>query len=46
MKYIIMDATIPLLFPVNEDGNYIVPPEYEFKQLENGINYLIKEIKL
>lgn len=41
MKLIIMEQTANLMFPKDNEGNLIVPEEFEVKQTITGINYLI-----
>ena len=44
MKVIIMEVTANLIFPKDGD-QLVIPPEFEMKQTEDGINYLVKEEK-
>jgi len=44
MKKIIMNQTIPLLFKSQQELNeFIAKEEYQGKQTESGIKYLVKD---
>ena len=45
MKVIVMEQTMEFLFPVDNEGSYIIPDDFEVKSTSDGVNYIIREEK-